>query len=194
METPQFSFPFSVADRRRDFLHCYLVISRVLISSVSRVKQRMLLVYCRESAKQLARGEKWSKPLQIRYKPCLTSSLSSENLGRFDPISVMVWIYSWRKWLMMGGREFLSVASEKGNCIYSQTGCSFAGKFATFRRNIGILIESLLGATSKLKFKCDSFSVKCRDFFLCLQLCYQSGIKYIISLLLTFINRLHVRN
>ena len=31
--------------------------------------------------------------------------------------------------------------------LYSQTGCSFADSFATFRRHVGILIDSLLGAT-----------------------------------------------
>ena len=36
---------------------------------------------------------------------------------------------------------------------YRQTGCSFADNFATSHRNIGILIDSLLGAVCKLKFK-----------------------------------------
>ena len=34
---------------------------------------------------------------------------------------------------------------------YSQTGCSFAGNFANFRRNVSILIDSLLRASCNLR-------------------------------------------
>jgi len=53
--------------------------------------------------------------------------------------------------------DFFSAKSEKllfrtmlNSTNYSQTGCSFDGNFANFRRNIGILIDSLSRASCNL--------------------------------------------
>jgi len=48
---------------------------------------------------------------------------------------------------------------------YSQTGCSFQGNFADFRRNIGVLIGGLLGAVCGRRERLALFSC---EFALCL--------------------------
>jgi len=47
-----------------------------------------------------------------------------------------------------------------GCLYYSQTGCSFPGNFANFRRNIGILIDNLLGAICNRREQLARFSLR----------------------------------
>jgi len=66
------------------------------------------------------------------------------------------------KWNSHGGGK--QEKKEKNYTTYSQTGCFFAGNFANFHHNIGILIDNLLGAICNRREQLARFSC---EFALC---------------------------
>ena len=77
-------------------------------------------------------------------------------------------MWDMRKELEQSGIPMVEASRRKRKKItqstYSQTGCFFAGNFANFHHNIGILIDNLLGAICNRREQLARFSC---EFALC---------------------------